>query len=68
MAGVAVTAVVAAIAYLLQFKSVSNESIFKVVDLPGKGKGLIATRDIEVLLSKHAQAWIILRMHSKVNY
>jgi len=47
IAGVAVTAIVAVIAYLLQSKNVNNETIFKVVDLPGRGKGLIATRDIE---------------------
>ena len=47
----AVTAVVMVIAYLLQSKTISNENVFNVVDLPGKGKGLVATRDIKVLLA-----------------
>ncbi|KAF8630857.1 hypothetical protein AX17_005216 [Amanita inopinata Kibby_2008] len=36
-------------ARLLQNKAAgsSDENIFKVVDLPGKGKGLVATRDIQ---------------------
>jgi hypothetical protein len=53
------------IAYLLQSKTINNESVFKVVDLPGKGKGLVATRDIKVLLDKLKIC--ILRMDSKVN-
>ena len=53
------------IAYLLQSKAVNNESVFKVVDLPGKGKGLVAIRDIKVLLDQLEIC--ILRMDSKVN-
>lgn len=30
---------------------------FKVVDLPGKGKGVIATRDIAVMYSYEVRMW-----------
>ncbi|KAK2459653.1 hypothetical protein APHAL10511_008298 [Amanita phalloides] len=43
VAGIAVSVVAVVIAYLVS----GEASIFKVVDLPGKGKGLVATRDIK---------------------